>query len=1416
MTEVREIKTTQSELSAQNPTESAGKTDTPKETSKAMKDQTIVEELVASDESITLEKINVKALGRVKKLRSKSPERSQELVVAQTIVEEAVKNPKNFQADFVFRGETTPPQDTDLVRVLYDIAEKTKKGQTVVNVKGKLEDWIYELEVSTNDKTEESKREIRKYKDKLLKKWTEMVVDESERQEIDQPSQKRATKSQKEKAAEFWQTNAVAGENARLDQIEKRIRSGSASQRGGQANPPQELKWADVPQAVQDLVSDPSFDQNNPQHKQLRDLVSAAHDLQVHGLFDDRQRTEFARNLAMLNGDIRTNPSLDSLRRRVMNRMSKDVQVARSKQEEEEKEDRAFRTISGQYLTDDEKQNIREGGPAYWEGFKDEIIFLLTADPNSDVSQDQSLQHKISALQDYIRSHGIDYFTKHGIPLNEARRRVSDFVDKTGIDIRDAIHLHNVVRAARASNDITDIVKYFGSVPQETLNELMGRTYTGDKRRIATDAIRLYEQAAIARVAEKYRRHLYLTKKSETTVLSTDEQNELKGGYILLNKDILPLGSLWESLNRKRRRLNVWEKVYTYGRTNNMGTEQAVDALMAESKLVWDQINERMKGKILQEQAISELVAEGKLKTGIQIIFTEDDRDVFYELQREAIHQGIQNPDENSVKLLQAYTDTEKELLESDFEEAGTYYSPVEQIVFDALWTSERVRLDTEYTDRKSKNEFKSPEAEKQWYANEVQRRKNYVRIGIRNARQLMIVTSHLPKINATVGKMAEDVGDATLQGFDMEYLLRGLNHEVMMHQRYGHYGQPVVKEFSHLIYLKFFRDEYGKQLALNRLPEWNALIQQAIEKKDEKGLPDAQTGFREVVKYLNKKLGIPYSMMYTSEYMKIGGILDPGSWRDTLSQRRLVEQILEQTGKLGPIGDPNSNRFEYTLGIQIEVAKDLNSEEVNRASDGFENMKFLLRRMIDERNLTGLNERSSNDEIESAREYVRKRLSPKDIGLIGKMQEKIAAYQVALQGNNQGEITEKRKAVQDLFSSDDFKQVQSELIVERKKYILEQVSFRLPTVIGQFYVEDTYKIINSEFRKNSHLQAEMRAKNLTGSEADAFVNGRIEKIWRELQNALYAVQNDVVRHKIANKDVEKYFGRQAQAFPVLNNYLERFLRNDYNAYADTCFEITKQLRNYFTDMKQGKTGRARGMSGDDAKFVGIEQLTMNARFTLPITRLADSLYEERQLGFEGGDSVLKRRNHEIEVMAKMMPGLLDGVITGIHKTEMAEIVKQIGAFVKEYAGVYEPKEGAPRGKNILEAWIEMVKAPALLESNPILEKPFRWLAGNDNKQFRDFVMEQGGSRLMKLTRDPNDPILQKNEQRQLVDMAWTVDAFLQQPEMFNQLYHEFHLTNKDLSKYQMQAILPYIAIALALLIVVEGWAILQQGEEES
>lgn len=184
--------------------------------------------------------------------------------------------------------------------------------------------------------------------------------------------------------------------------------------------------------------------------------------------------------------------------------------------------------------------------------------------------------------------------------------------------------------------------------------------------------------------------------------------------------------------------------------------------------------------------------------------------------------------------------------------------------------------------------------------------------------------------------------------------------------------------------------------------------------------------------------------------------------------------------------------------------------------------------------------------------------------------------------------------------------------------------------------------------------------------------------------------------------------------------------------------------------------------------------------------------------------------------MAKMMPGLLDGVITGIHKTEMAEIVKQIGAFVKEYAGVYEPKEGAPRGKNILEAWIEMVKAPALLESNPILEKPFRWLAGNDNKQFRDFVMEQGGSRLMKLTRDPNDPILQKNEQRQLVDMAWTVDAFLQQPEMFNQLYHEFHLTNKDLSKYQMQAILPYIAIALALLIVVEGWAILQQGEEES
>ncbi|MCR4264296.1 MAG: hypothetical protein NUV98_06285 [Candidatus Roizmanbacteria bacterium] len=1418
VTEAQEIKTTSQ--TTQKPENSQGGRSTSEKTSQAVRDQTILEELHTSPEPITLEKIKVKAVERVKTLRSKSPDESAELSAAQAAVLEAVKNPDNFQADFVFRGETTPPQDTDLTRVLHDIAETTKKGRTIVNMKGKLEDWIYELEASTGDKTDTAKQEIRKYKDKLFKKWTELVVEESEQQDKTLSSQRKASKSDKEKAAEFWRTNAIVGENARLDHVEKGIRRGSGSLSGGQerGTPTQRRIYIPLTSVVPDVSVLP---------EEVQKVIRGQEAVVRTSVEGDLTAIDHEKGINTIAESSLPDDAKDRLLRVAQaNRQQAQEQVLERQAGRER--DPGFTTFNAQYLTPEERKKIKDGGPDYWEELYNRVIFLLTADPNADVIRDQSLTSKISALQEYITGEGAKWFEERGESPAAAAQHANTIVREMHVETNETIEAHNVFRAILGAPSVEDTTKAMAFVTVAQYDRLSGRSLAENplKQRIVADANRIYEQSAVALVAKKYRRHQYLgDKKKRTGMLSEAERKELEGGYMLEFKDLIPIGSLWTNIRVKHHKQHVWGSVYGYlenvKQTNpNMSVDDAVqkaaEELVQKSKNDWTEIkNIIVSEDVFEAQAIEKFreAHEGRLPTS----FSEEDEKIFKTLQQEMKQRGI-TPEQESIDQVVAYTADENRLLQDI--DAGQYYSPVEQAVFDELLGSERVKIEEEA--KLLKNITKEEVAK--WKEEQLNKRRNYIRIAITSARQHMYFSAHLQKINATVGMLPES-GPGHLQGLAFEYLLRAFNPEVLMHQRFWEYGQPVVREVASLTYLMFFRHFFGDQLRLSNQQEWEDKLKHALEftgdesfPKAPADVPNARKGFDDIIKYLQDELGTPYSMMFTAQFLPSGGIYDPGGgWKDMLSNQEMAEQLLEATGRLGPINDPN--RFEYSLGLQLDIAKDLNNNEVNRAAGGFKTLDILLARMKQERSMSGLEARTGNRIVDSAKEYLSSRLNTFDLAAIDTMKGLIAQHQKALERNDASQIVQTANKIRDLYKDKDFDNVKDELVVQRKKHILKKIAQRLPTFTPQFHPEDAQKIVRSSMERNNAITAEIERRKLRDQAREIFIYDKSEEVWEKLQHALYAVQNDLVRHEVVNRDVDKYFGREEVGFPTLDTYLRQFLGDDYNRYGDTCHEITKNLRNFFDDMEQGKRGRAQRLSNEgkiseaDRKFVGMAQLEKVARFARPATFLGDRQWESTQFGLAGGPAVIKRRTGEIGEMAGVA-GRLDQLIPNIHHMEPQKIMEELKAITTTIAGVESPDVAVMRGRSVMEAWIEMTKAPQWLENIPEAEGLLRMFVGHDSKFVREIARKKG-SRIVQITRDPHDPIFQKNELRQFVDLAWSIDAFLQKPEVFDEFYERFKVENKDLQGYQFRRILPYIAFAIAALMLIQGWTILQQGEEE-
>lgn len=1073
----------------------------------------------------------------------------------------------------------------------------------------------------------------------------------------------------------------------------------------------------------------------------------------------------------------------------------------------EDEQDKGFKTFSAQYLTPEERQGIREGGPQYWEELYNQVLFMLTADPNADVIRDQGLSSKISALQEYVTTEGAKWFEDRGFSPSAAEQQARGIVRNMHIETNEVIDAHNIFRAILGAASVEDTTKAMMFVSTAQYDRLSGRSLVDNpmKQRIVADANRVYEQAAIAQVTKKYRRHKLLEEKQKAEgSLSEAERKELEGGYILEFKDLIPMGSLWTNIRAKHHKQHVWTSVFQRAEEQRAaGT--TIDVRTAAKNLVEKSLEDWQRVKdIMREENLFEAQAVEKFreKYGADpTSFSTADEALFYTLQQEMTQRGL-NQEEATIDLVIGYSEDEKELLKHI--DDGQYYSPVEQSVFTELIGSERVRLMEEIQRRKGRGELQDPTEEKRWIEQEMSKRKNYIRIAIVNARQHMYFSAHLQKINATIGSLPS-ADEGHLQGLTCEFLLRSFNPEVMMHQRFWDYGQPVVREVASLTYLMFFRDHYGEELRMKDLTEWKKKIDEAVAYSDEKGQPNAREGYKDMLKYLQDELGIPYGMLFTSQFIPAGGVYDPGGgWKDKLSHHEMAQQLLEVTKRSGPINA--ANRFEHSLGLQFDIAKDLNDDEVSRAADGFKTLKLLMASIKREHNLISSTKGDRSAVSNTAFEYASTRLVSKAHGktstaedavhAIDHMDHLIHDHEVALSSHDASRIAETAKAVRELYKDEHFKKVHDELIVERKKHILRTISNRLPTFVAQYFPEDVQVMVKNKLEGVS--------------------NEKREDVWEKMQHALYAVQNDLVRHEVVNGDVDKYFGKEETGFATYDKYLRQFLGNDYAQYGTACHEIAQNMRSFFIDMEQGAAGRASRMkklNDADRKLIGMAQFEKVARFARPSTLLADRQWESTQFGLAGGPAVVKRRFTEIAEMGQVGSGL-DGIFTSIHHSEPQKILEQLKGITSIFAGVEDAPSAALRAKSLIESWVEMVKAPELLENIPEAEGILRMFMGHDNEAFREFAL-QHGSRLVKITKDHHDPIFQKNELRQFLDLTWSVDSFLQQPEIIEGLYEHFNVQNKDIQKYQFRRILPYVVFAIVALMAIQGWTVLQQGEEE-
>jgi len=1247
------------------------------------------------------------------------------------------------------------------------------------------------------------------------------------------------------------------------------------------------------------LVRIRNLNQNDDAYKEFVQALTEVVKTIDADAFNVRDVQQYIRKLAGLVGTVQSVQDLDKLRMETMRafRDMQDVQqqiqeriqreqarAQRFQQRENRKEaiqqreaQRGLTSMNAQYyLTEEERMEIRLGGPEQWESFFNSRLALLTAYPTALERIDPTIQAQLSALLDYVRTSGYLWFMENKqLTERQAKDAAEALLVSMTRDQVATIGAFSTVLQWRYAPDSESAVGALRSINPDVLAHLTGYAFHGNelKQRCFTSANRQTEMAITAFEAEKKRRYARAKIKEKGGMQITEEERQiLNDGPMLSVEDLFPHIEDWKRVQRKQEQIDTWNLVKRFAQDHQLTQEEAVSALRQE----WDryarvandpQIREILKQKWGVSELIEEEVREYAMKTILQrqqdergnripvedrmtreqlAVFnaykaqhpTTGDEEIITRLIED---QSILPPNLQYLQFTEEqgelYDEVRKEMEKNpgkEVEEAFFFtedeqkiktkrpLSPIGKWPFEVMTQQEVQLIEKEAEQERRKGTFNNVEGtydeklEKRWKDAETKRREGYIRRGINAAVWHHIVTRRINALMTKYGDLPEGAerrlsGEGQAQRFD---------HWIYMWWSYFHFGDPALKDLEGVTFTELAEHNLGKDLGIQNEKDWKMALEAAMQYRgdDEYKTPDALTGFREaVIGYLKKETGIPYELFLHPSFVNVVGHYDYTGWR---LQRETLFPMLNEMEKAGQLGNlDEDNQQEFALGVQFKEAGTLNDREVANSKNRFHNLEFLLNEILHERELANVS--VSDAEAVIAKDYILSRLPNKkgeDFKRINALLEQIRIHKNATEGSK--EFTDSAAMIKSIYGLDKFKKVKSELVVQRKKYLMKRIANRLPLFVANLLPGETETMFSQLLIGVDKTRRDVGADRLnamTDGQKTAFY-GVYERVWSSFERAVMATQDDLVRNRVSKGETTNYFNNNLDA------YLRNFLGDDYASYGNACKTMASNLRSYFSDMELGKVGKAKALElqGREAELVGMRQFELITRIIRHTPELSTVDWGSSSPDKWGAPDAWTRGIND------MMSGLnvwkeLNTFFTTFADVPLTQTLEHLKNAAASYAGYTDPDMAASMSVPVFRAVVKEVKAPEFLENvAPELEGLVRWLVGEEGNllgisqdNWNKFGLSLGASRIMEILRDPNLPILQKNELRNVAEHARRLNLFLHRPEVFEELLAHLKIREPDLKPAQARRVVWYIAMAIASIVVVGGVAAATQAAKE-
>lgn len=1216
--------------------------------------------------------------------------------------------------------------------------------------------------------------------------------------------------------------------------------------------------------------------------------------------FNVRDVQQYIRKLAGLTGTVQSVPDLDKLRTETM-RTLRDMQnvqqqiqeriqreqarAQRHQQRESRKEaiqqheaQRGLTSMNAQYyLTEEERMEIRLGGPEQWESFFNDRLALLTAYPTALERIDPTIQAQLSALLDYVRTSGYLWFMENKqLTERQAKDAAEALLVSMTRDQVATIGAFSTVLQWRYAPDSESAIGALRSINPDVLAHLTGYAFHDNelKQRCFTSANRQTEMAITAFEAEKKRKHTRAkTREKQGLPISEEERQILGDGPMLSVEDLFPHIEDWKRVQRKQEQIDTWNLVKRFAQDHQLTQEEAVSALRRE----WDryarvandpQIREILKQKWGVRELIEEEVREYAIKTILQrqqdergnripveermtreqlAVFnayksqhpTSDDEEIitrlienrsillpvlqFTEEQGELYDEVKREMEKNPGKRVEEiffFTEDEQKI------KTKRPLSPIGKWPFEVMTQQEQQLIEKEAEEERRKGTFNDTEGayaeklEKRWKDAETKRREGYIRRGINAAVWHHIVTRRINALMTKHGDLPEGAerrlsGEGQAQRFD---------HWIYMWWSYFHFGDPALKDLEGVTFTELAEHNLGKDLGIQNEKDWKTALEKALEYrgKDEYKTPDALQGFRdEVIEHLKKETGIPYELFLIPSFVNVVGHYDYTGWR---LQRMTLFPMLNEMEKAGQLGNlDDDNQQEFALGVQFKEAGTLNDREVANGKNRFHNLELLLNEILHERDLADVS--VSHPEAQKAKDYILSLLPNKnneDIKRINALLEQIRIHKNATEGSK--EFSDSAAMIKSIYGLDKFKKVKNELVVQRKKYLMKRIANRLPLFVANLLPGETETMFSNLLIGVNKTRQDVGADRLdamTNGQKTAF-QGVYERVWGGFERAVMATQDDLVRNRVSKGETSNYFNTNFDA------YLRNFLGEDYASYGNACKSMAGNLRGYFTSMTEGNVGNAASLkkkgqiNEQEARLVGTRQFELITRIIRHTPELSTMDWGSSSPDAWGAPDAWTRGIND------MMTGLnvwkeLNTFFTTFADVPLTQTLEHLKNAAASYAGYTDPDVAASMSVPVFRAVVQEVKAPEFLENvAPELEGLVRWLVGKEGNllgisqdNWNKVGLSLGASRIMEILRDPNLPILQKNELRNVAEHARRLNMFLHRPEVFEELLAHLKIREPDLKPAQARRVVWYIALAIASIMVVGGVAAATQAAKE-